>query len=275
MTEREWLECTDSVKMLDHLFGRTRDRKSRLFAVACCRRIWDLIDSELYRRAVEVAERFADSPGNIIEWEESGGWVFRGLRRSAKGMPGTEEWEAVLRDVDNERNSLDEGAYSYRYDYATPEDTATWTLYLRYDLPVFVANSAAWLRSAPSPFWKSHERLEYADADSDWLARQQEEKAAQSHLIRDIFGNPFRPVSLDPSWTTTVVKTLAQDIYDERAFDHLPILADALEEAGCTSPEILSHCRQPGEHVRGCWVVDLVLDRGETEDFTRYGKTPP
>jgi hypothetical protein len=80
----------------------------------------------------------------------------------------------------------------------------------------------------------------------------------------DLFGNPFRPVSVAPLWLAwndgTVVK-IAQAIYDERAFDRLPILADALEDAGCTDRAILAHCRQPGEHVRGCWVVDLILGK--------------
>jgi hypothetical protein len=83
-------------------------------------------------------------------------------------------------------------------------------------------------------------------------------------IVRDIFGNPFHQVAVDPSWPAwgngTVVK-LAHGIYDERAFDRLSVLADALEDAGCTNADILAHCRQPGEHVRGCWVVDLVLGK--------------
>jgi hypothetical protein len=81
-------------------------------------------------------------------------------------------------------------------------------------------------------------------------------------LMRDIFGNPFRPVTLNPSWLTSTVLALATGIYDEKAFDRMPILADALQDADCDNEDILNHCRQPGEHVRGCWVVDLVLDRG-------------
>jgi hypothetical protein len=84
---------------------------------------------------------------------------------------------------------------------------------------------------------------------------------AQATLIRDIFGNPFRPVSVDPAWRTSTVVSLAQGIYDERAFDRLPILADALEDAGCTDADMLNHCRQPGEHVRGCWALDLLLGK--------------
>lgn len=92
----------------------------------------------------------------------------------------------------------------------------------------------------------------------------QPEQRAQCNILRDIFGNPFRPVTLDAAWLAwnngTVVK-LAQAIYDERAFDHLPILADALEDAGCHHEDILTHCRGTGPHVRGCWVVDLLLEK--------------
>jgi hypothetical protein len=84
-------------------------------------------------------------------------------------------------------------------------------------------------------------------------------------LLRCIFGNPFRPApSLAPAvlaWNGGTVPKLAAAIYEERAFDRLPILADALEDAGCTDADILGHCRGGGEHVRDCWVVDLVLGK--------------
>jgi hypothetical protein len=80
-------------------------------------------------------------------------------------------------------------------------------------------------------------------------------------LRNDIFGNPFRRVNIDPSWKSTEVTTLAQVIYDERAFHLLPNLLEALEEAGCTNKEILAHCRGPGPHVKGCWVVDAILGK--------------
>jgi hypothetical protein len=87
------------------------------------------------------------------------------------------------------------------------------------------------------------------------------EQRNQADLVRDIFGNPFHPVRADPVWVTATAVGLAQAIYAERAFDHLPILADALEEAGCDNADVLNHCRAGGVHVRGCWAVDLVLGR--------------
>lgn len=81
------------------------------------------------------------------------------------------------------------------------------------------------------------------------------------HRLHDIFGNPFHPVTVDPHWRTDTAVALATGIYAGRAFDRMPILADALEEAGCDNADMLAHCRSDGPHVRGCWVVDLVLGR--------------
>jgi hypothetical protein len=83
-------------------------------------------------------------------------------------------------------------------------------------------------------------------------------RIAQCDLLRDLIGNPFRPVAVASAWLTPTVRALAQGVYEERAFDRLPILADALEEAGCADPDLLGHLRGPGPHVRGCWPVDLL-----------------
>jgi len=87
------------------------------------------------------------------------------------------------------------------------------------------------------------------------------ESLLECDLLRDIFGNPFRPVSFSLSWRTDTAVALARQMYESRDFGAMPILADALQEAGCDSDDILSHCRGPGPHVRGCWVVDLVLGK--------------
>ncbi|MBN9119864.1 MAG: hypothetical protein J0I06_12005 [Planctomycetes bacterium] len=77
--------------------------------------------------------------------------------------------------------------------------------------------------------------------------------------MRDIFGNPFRPVTFSAAWRTDTAVSLARQMYDTREFSAMPILADALQDAGCDSDDVLSHCRSDSPHVRGCWVVDLVL----------------
>ena len=91
-----------------------------------------------------------------------------------------------------------------------------------------------------------------------WMA---EVRWPGSWLTHDIFGNPFRPVTVDPAWLTSDVFALAAGIYADRAFDRLPILADALQDAGCDNADILNHCRSDGPHVRGCFVVDLLLGK--------------
>jgi hypothetical protein len=115
--------------------------------------------------------------------------------------------------------------------------------------PAVRAAAAADCASLKAPAWVA------------WVTRETGEKEAHAGLLRDLFGNPFRPVSVDAGRLTPSVVMLASAIYDDRAFDRLPILADALEEAGCQNDEILAHCRQAGEHVRGCWPVDLILGK--------------
>ncbi|QJW96426.1 hypothetical protein FTUN_3983 [Frigoriglobus tundricola] len=95
----------------------------------------------------------------------------------------------------------------------------------------------------------------------DAVEAQEDERRAQAELVRDIFGNPFRPVIFLPLWPTDTVVSLAKQMYDSREFSALPILADALQDAGCDSDDVLTHCRAPGTHVRGCWVVDQVLGK--------------
>jgi hypothetical protein len=86
--------------------------------------------------------------------------------------------------------------------------------------------------------------------------------AKQADLVRDIFGNPFRPVAFPPAWRTDTAVILARQMYESREFSVMPILADALQDAGCDNEDILAHCREPKQvHVRGCWVVDLVLGK--------------
>jgi hypothetical protein len=85
------------------------------------------------------------------------------------------------------------------------------------------------------------------------------ERPAQADLVRCLAGNPFRPVTFDPAWRTRTAVALAEAIYADRAWDRLPILGDALEDAGCANADVLAHCRGGGPHARGCWVIDGLL----------------
>jgi hypothetical protein len=94
-----------------------------------------------------------------------------------------------------------------------------------------------------------------------WGSDLVREVRMQVTLAHDIFGNPFRPVAFSPGWRTSAAVALADAMYQARAFDRMPVLADALEDAGCDHPDVLAHCRGDDPHVRGCWVVDLVLGK--------------
>jgi hypothetical protein len=98
--------------------------------------------------------------------------------------------------------------------------------------------------------------------EREWWESNPAVRKPAPRLLRDIFGPlPFRAVTVDPRWLTSTAVALARTIYEDRAFDRLPILADALEEAGCDNTDVLSHLRGDGPHVRGCWVLDLVLGK--------------
>jgi hypothetical protein len=233
VTEREWLRCTDPTAMLEFLAGKASDRKLRLFAVACCRRLWHLLSDEQSRNAVEVAERFADGRADEAE--------LRSTNLGMKFAPATHNATAFLTSV----RRYDRPSILFRYgvlDLTRPDEAArAESICLsRFQFPADAAVAVA-------------RRALCNDAST--------EAAAQAVLLHCIFGNPFRPVAIEAQWRTPTVLDLASAIYTERAFDRMPILSDALLDAGCNDASILSHCRGDGVHVKGCWVVDLLLGK--------------
>jgi hypothetical protein len=226
MTEQEWAACTDPMRMLAFIREKASDRKLRQFAFACCRRIWHLLTDARSRAAVETAERYAD------------GHVNPGVLRTA--------WLAACEAAET-----------------TPP--ASGPLEGR-RAPILAAEAAAATAHrtrgcARGAAGRVFSTVYYGEGLYD-EARRAAERAAHLALVRCVFNNPFRPVAAAPAWLTTTVVALAQAVYDDRVFDYLPVLADALEDAGCTDEAILSHCRDQGPHVRGCWVVDLILGKG-------------
>jgi hypothetical protein len=116
------------------------------------------------------------------------------------------------------------------------------------------------LDEVPYPSWAAA-FARYAVVGND-SSREQEEERQQLALLRDVFGNPFRPVAFHAAWRTDTAVSLAKGMYESRDFGVMPILADALQDAGCDNEDVLNHCRDPEQvHVRGCWVVDLVLGK--------------
>ena len=245
MTEQEWLECQDPQPMLEFLRAKVNERKLRLFACACCRGFWDRL-SERDRHVVQVVERFIEGEASEQELatareELRGSFSDRSVRAHAwaAAQPSQSAGQSHALGSSPIVRLAAEIGNTVRHHWNQPADTEmVRTVFTVAFLPFIV--------------------LEGAMNYFRWPAERSPE---QPSLIRDIFGNPFRPVSIKPAWQTTNATALAQSIYDERAFERMPIVADALEDAGCDNADILNHCRQPGEHVRGCWVVDLVLGK--------------
>ncbi|HVK15808.1 MAG TPA: hypothetical protein VM533_02605 [Fimbriiglobus sp.] len=224
--EAAWLNCRAPIDGLPVVAKTASPRRLRLFAVACVRRVEDLCPAELagpVRAAVEQAELFSD------------GKLTRTQLRQAR-----EQFDAGYFS-----DEMTEGeVYAGDAVYAALESKLDRVL----DAPLLVEYTVPGL---------AHDQgLPPTDPH-----RRAAELAVQVRLMHDVFGNPFRPVTFDSAWRTSTAVGLARTMYESRDFAAMPILADALEEAGCNSADVLAHCRGDGSHVRGCWVVDLVLGK--------------
>lgn len=225
MTEAEWLACDDPRAMLTQVSESARDRGLRHLAVSPALRIVRRLGGTHRRHHAELLDQYA--AGELSREELGRHWLNRRKRCDAFDIFGF-PW----------------GGEQSRWDDAA--EATLW--FLRRFLPeesILLGEEAVWQAARGSrPGSPAHNALTIVAND-----------------IRDVFGNPFRPVAFDPRWRTESAVSLASAIYAERAFDQLPILADALEEAGCHHADVLAHCRGPGPHVRGCWVIDLVLGK--------------
>jgi hypothetical protein len=226
MDEKEWLECTDPLRMIDALQNRATERKLRLFAIAAWRQRFakylpanpaqDPTDPGI--EALALAERYADGPVAREELEETA------------------------------RKAADFGERFLDANFGHTEP--------------FLAYVAAAGLLGPS--------ATAAARSLSFLSDPVDVRAAQACLLRDIFGSPSHSLTLKRSWLTHqegIVQRLAEDIYERRIMpagtfdpDRLAVLADALEESGCSDPAILDHLRSPGAHVRGCHIVDRLTE---------------
>jgi hypothetical protein len=236
MTEQDWLTSTDPVLLMCGLRGQVSQRKCDLFDLACAEGLseaWpDPFCRDYFRFISRVVEGY-DPPDDEADRMND---AISELARSA--------WDHAL-SLFAERARLDQSVHDAVRSYVAVA------------LLDAVQHSMEWW------FWLNNERLVAVPT----TPQEAEETMSLSvyrdnlPLLRCIVGNPFRPVACDPSWRTSAVVGLAEAIYAERAFDRLSILADALEDAGCTHPDVLTHCRGDGPHARGCWVVDLILGK--------------
>ncbi len=336
MTESDWQTCTDPARMLRFLGRRTSDRKLRLFACACVRRVWRLLQDDRSRRTLAVAEDFAAGRlgGKELFQAQAGAWVaaaesafiLTGVAACVSAFnAGIDQddnpvWDAVdawarpadhawfsachaelnacqLENAAEHEQSRRQHATTTRdaFRAAAASDTPRWD---RVSALVQAARDAAQvltdardrtfrlehadraagqIRSAQSAgpdgqsgacalaAWAAAEAAG-EDADAAAVAAEatrlaagrrqagggSAEGAAQAGLLREVFGPlPFRDVNVEAARRRASVVALARMAYEERGFGDLPVLADALEEAGCASADLLGHLRGPGPHVLG------------------------
>jgi hypothetical protein len=258
MTRSEWLACSEPQAMLGSFStgpGRTgvarAERKLRLALCACCRRVGGSLGPE-GRAAVAAAEAHADG------------------RLSAEALRAASARAAVEAGAAGRYSAGNQACWA-----------AVWVAQERLYHPDQVLRSAATAAGfAAVPYERLLEEINAADGggpqplNARWRAAYDAERAAQAALLREVLGDPSRRdapdaapgarPSLPPAWRAWeggTVPRLAAHAYAERDFTALPVLADALEDAGCADPELLRHLRGPGPHVRGCWAVDLVLGK--------------
>jgi hypothetical protein len=251
-SEADWAGSISPEQMLAHLGGRASERKKRLFACACVRRIWPLLGDERLHAAVELAERYADGQADVrqlqrtlllvsllreeraAEEKRQATWTALSARAAAQAV------EAIL----PVKGPILETPRDVRDPPDVVSATRTARTAARADRALREGRLGAAAMSSPAepPF-----PLEALDAVD---------------LLREVFGNPFRTITINPAWLASEEGTVAKRaraVYDQYRFDDLPLVADALERVGCTDADILAHCRAQRGHVRGCWVIDALL----------------
>ena len=245
-TAAEWKACPDADKMLYAIGLTASKRKLRLFACACCRRVWDSMTEAGSRKGVEAADRFADglaSGQELALAREGTGAAWNAVKGPA--------WATYAAARAAHFACLDE-AQQFLRARQEARTVVRWSV-------VLDAASQAVEKEKSTRYLNQEGPLYYAPQREAAVAL---EVAAQASLLRDILGNPFAPPpAIHPSWLLPPVVGLARAIYEQRAFERMPELANALEQAGCDAADILLHCSNPSLHVRGCWVVDLLLGK--------------
>jgi hypothetical protein len=242
VTEEQWFASQDPQAMLSYLRdsrGLT-ERKGRLFGIACCRSIWRVLEDERSRRAVEVAELFAEGMASEDERKEA--------RRSAL-------------EATHVGDGLPVAAWAAQRVTSKKMTDVLWGITQNNGVPGAAANAVAALAYAEK--WDAQGG---AEADAALEAAFVEELVKQATMLRDIFTS--RPREIKELRKGPAVMTLADAAYGERKLpegtldpQRLAVLADALEESGATDMEILAHLRSNGPHHRGCWALDLLLGK--------------
>lgn len=255
-TETDWLKCNErgpgyAIEQLRH--DRSNHRKLFLAGCAWARRFWEKY--RLGRRsktAIEIYERFADGEAPAGDYQAA--WS-----RFKQMFEKEGDYFAWMGDVKESESDFFTALIQAR---------AAWQRALPYMKDDPAAEAVIVL---PARGVYSLGRGAYMDASDEFAfasGNQSAEYQAQCDILGDVFGNPSRPVLLEPSWLSAnegAAVKIAQAIYDERTFDCMPEFADVLEKCGCHNQRILAHCRFQRGHVRGCWVIDLLLAKDQIE----------
>jgi hypothetical protein len=236
MTEAEWMVATDPTPMMEFLRGNGTQRQFRLYSCACLRRVWELLPDNNSRRVAELAEGYADDEVSESDF--------------------TDAWRVVFEAAEARAGSETDVSALYACSALGGDDWPGLAVWEADRVARGVQDAAYWDAWESAHQWNQGEHPDRAGE-----AAYRAEAVNQTALLRDIFGNPFRPITFDPAWRTSTVTTLARTMYESRDFSPRPILADALQDAGGDSDDILNHLRCDGPHVRGCWALDLILGK--------------
>jgi hypothetical protein len=238
MTQAEWLVCEDPLALLAFSAARATDRKLRLFLCASCARVLD--STPPHRRLFR-----GYYPGSFQKLE----CALSVVEQFAEGLVGSEALAVARREAETSvyvPPSIDYGGET-GLDY---EAAAVVAAAVEHLVPGDVI-AACWRATDSQSI-----RLPGGQA-----SRRSEEARWQAMAFRDVCGNLLLSISFAADWRTDRALAVAQPMYASRDFSAMPVLADALQDAGCDNADILNHCLDPGAHVCGCWVVDLVLGK--------------
>jgi hypothetical protein len=230
--QQTWLTSVEPADLFRLFNLLDHPRKARLWFVGCCRLVWDELSEDI-RAVVDVTERFAEGQATVDE--VAGALQVVGEELAAFGA---------------ELGPLDDELYERCVEVELGRQAATFTDGVRRQIAQTAQRCLATTRVGAATY-PDLPRAVCCDLD----------RAETAHLLRCIFANPFRAVLFDPVWRTDTVLGFARVMCETHDFSAMPILADALQDAGCDSDDILHHCRGPGPHVRGCWVVDQILGK--------------
>ena len=265
MDEHEWSNSHNPAWMLNWLAGGLHERKKRLFAHACCQRIMHLLPDNDCRNAVRSIARLADGRLPEDERAQVRSTIFPlvGAHRSLAFYSVASVVFALSRDEDpSPWAGIGAGAWC-QGGSPTCQNYSSLAAIAASQARSYAAAELVWTKNDTGSLWALIKRAMFF---RPCLQTNAQEYAIQCDLLRDTVGNPFRPALLPANCRSEDAIRIAEDIFNTGLYENLPVLGDALEDAGCVDTGILGHCRHDAMHVPGCFVVDLVLDRNS------YGK---